>query len=386
MDLNVYEKTRYQNIYRHKKNKNYVVMISSPAKTSISKIDNKKIQKIEDALKIRDNPKIKLQKGNEAIYKEEFDDLWGKYISACKDEKHLAFNTVKKKIILFNKYIKNSFNKRISKITKAEVLQFIKKLNCSDKQKNEILNSLKGFFSWCVDEEYILISPTSNIKPIKTEKIEMKFWTPDELKQFLSVLEADINDENIEVSLIARRTRLFVLIEFSLGNRVGETRALTFNAFNPRLNIVTIYHSINYEPDSKDFLGSTKNYHSQRVVDVTDRLIDEVLSYKSFLIEYTNYEVNNEDLIFFNYSTKRPYSDTTLRKQFYHYCEKAGVTKIRMYDLRHTYVATMMAEGKELYHISGRIGHINYSTTVNKYGHLSNKTKKEIASITDKYI
>ena len=56
-----------------------------------------------------------------------------------------------------------------------------------------------------------------------------------------------------------------------------------------------------------------------------------------------------------------------------------------MYDLRHTYVATMMSEGKELYHISERIDHSDYSTTVNKYGHLSTKTRKEIAAITDKY-
>ena len=57
-----------------------------------------------------------------------------------------------------------------------------------------------------------------------------------------------------------------------------------------------------------------------------------------------------------------------------------------MYDLRHTYVATMMGEGKELYHISSRLGHSNYSTTVNKYGHLSVKKRKEIAELTDKYI
>ena len=64
----------------------------------------------------------------------------------------------------------------------------------------------------------------------------------------------------------------------------------------------------------------------------------------------------------------------------------AGVSKIRLYDLRHTYVATMMSEGKELYLFSPRIGHANYSTTVNKYGHLSNKARKEVALATDKYL
>lgn len=46
----------------------------------------------------------------------------------------------------------------------------------------------------------------------------------------------------------------------------------------------------------------------------------------------------------------------------------------------------MMEEEKELYLISERIGHANYSTTVNKYGHLSNTKRKEVAEIIDKYI
>ncbi len=90
--------------------------------------------------------------------------------------------------------------------------------------------------------------------------------------------------------------------------------------------------------------------------------------------------------ILFNYQTKKPYSDATLRKDFNLYCKKAEVTKIRMYDLQHTYLATMMMEGSELYHISERIGHSDYSTTVNKYGHLSSQVRKEVAKITGKYI
>ena len=91
-------------------------------------------------------------------------------------------------------------------------------------------------------------------------------------------------------------------------------------------------------------------------------------------------------MIFSNHKTNKPISDVKLRKDFYHYSELAGVPKIRMYDLRHTYVATMMSEQKELYLISERIGHSSFSTTVNKYGHLSNKIRKEVALATDKYL
>ena len=64
---------------------------------------------------------------------------------------------------------------------------------------------------------------------------------------------------------------------------------------------------------------------------------------------------------------------------------KAKVKKIRLYDLRHTFVTTMMSENWELYHISKTLGHSNYSTTVNKYGHITKQIRKEMALTTDKF-
>lgn len=386
MDKKVYEKTRYQNIYRHKKNKNYVIMMSTPVKTSISKIDGKKIIKIEDALKIRDNPKVKAQKGLENIHKEDFDNLWDKYINVCKNELKLAYNTILRKEKMHKKYLKGKINKKVSKITKEEITTHINNMNTTNKQKNQMIKELKAFFNWCIKKEYLIVSPMNDICKYKISKTEMKYWTPEELKRILNTLDNDIKSDNRDDVMRARMIKTFILISFSLGDRVGETRALTYDCFDKKLGIVKIKHSINYDRTSNDFLSNTKNYHSQREVDITDRLIQEIENYKYFLINNTDYNIKENDLIFFNYKTHKPYSDTVIRKKFYYYCEKANVTKIRMYDLRHTYVATMMEEGKELYHISSRIGHINYSTTVNKYGHLSNKIRKEIAEITDKYI
>lgn len=386
MDKKVYENTRYQNIYRHKKNKNYVIMISKPVKSSISRIDGKKIMKLEDALKIRDNKKIKAQKGQEIACSEDFDTLWCKYIYACKNIKKLAYNTMKRKIKIYNKYLKGKIQTRVSKLKKEELATFIDNIDTTDKEKNQIIKELKTFFNWCISEEYLIVSPMDAIEKYKVQKSEMKFWTPEELKKVLNTLDDDIINGNKNDVMRASMVKILILIGFSLGDRIGETRALTFDCFDENLGIVEIKHSINYNINDEEFLSNTKNYHSQRKIDITKKLINEVKDYKKFLIENTNYAINDNNLIFFNYKRKKPYSDTNLRKQFTYYCYKANVTKIRMYDLRHTYVATMMAEGKELYHISSRIGHNNYSTTVNKYGHLSNKIRKEIAAVTDKYI
>jgi len=384
MNLKVYEKTRYQNIYRHRKNKNYVVMMSKPVKSSIAIIDGEKIFKIDDAIKIRDNPKIKIQKGLEVTNKEDFDSLWEKYIYSCKYIMKLAYTTILEKEKMYNKYAKNAFSKKVSKISKEDVTLFIENMNTTYKQKNAMLKELKAFFNWCIKEEYLITSPAKNISKYKVEKTEMKYWTPNEITKFIYTLNQDI-DNKVNI-YTAYRTKIFTLLEFSLGDRVGETRALTFDSIDNKLGVIKIKHSINYDRKSDDFLSHTKNYHSQREVDISYKIIQEVENYKQFLIENTEYEIKDSNLIFFNYVTKKPYSDVALRKSFYYYCDKAQVTKIRMYDLRHTYVATMMGEGKELYHISSRIGHNNYSTTVNKYGHLSIKKRKEIAELTDKYI
>lgn len=387
MDLKIYEKTRYQNIFRHKKNKNLVISISNP-KTSISKIDGKKIYEIEDALKIRNNPKIKMQKKSEIKYNGNFDEIWEKYIFYCKYMAKQAYNTYHKKEKIYNKHLKNKLNKRIGKISNKDIVNLIKNANTTDKQKNEILKVLRAFFHWYIGDEDFIKNPISNIKDYNVSKSKMKYWLPKNVQTFFSFMNQYINNNSMipKKKEMAYRIKILVLLEFSLGDRIGETRALTFNSINKNNQNVGVYHSIEYDPNSEDFLGTTKTYWSQREIDISNKVIEEVEEYKNYLLNELGYPVCDDSLIFFNYSRNRPFSDKTLRDDFYYFSDLAGVPHIRLYDLRHTYVATMMAEGKELYLISERLGHTDFSTTVNKYGHLSNQVRKEIALTTDKYL
>ena len=386
MDLKTYKRTRYQNIYQHMKNKNYVIMISKPVKSSISRINGEKIWKIEEALKIRDNPKIKLQKHAEIAFKEGFDDLWYKYIDWCIYVDKQDYSTYNKKEKLYSKHIKGKFNKKISKITKSEIIMLVDHINTTDKQKNEILKVLKAFFNWCVEEKHLIINPIDKLKNYKVVKSKMNYWIPKDVQKFFSFMNNYINNSIGIDKEIAYRIKIFALLGFSLGNRVGETRALTFGNINKKNLNITIEHSIEYNPKSNDYLGTTKTYASQRELDISIKVIDELDKYKYYLINELDYNITDNTLIFLNHTTHKPLSDVSLRKEFYKYCDLAEVPHIRMYDLRHTYVATMMAEGKELYLISERLGHTSFSTTVNKYGHLSNEVRKEIAKTTDKYI
>lgn len=370
----IYEKTRYNNIYRHTKNGNYVIRHNN---TTISKISDKKIYDIKIAKDYKSKLELNIKNAKKNCNSYLFKDLWKEYIFYCKEVMKLSFNTLKKKKLFYNCYYKELENKRINNVFKEDIIDFINMQDTTNKQKNEILKHLRAFFNWCESvKEIITKNPTQNIKYIKVPKVEMKYWSIEEFSKFISYIENDTSE-------IGYRTKILVLLGLYLGDRIGESRALTWDSINEEHCTIRISHSINYDTNSNDFLSSTKTYSSDRIIDVSEKLIIELNKYKNYLIDK---QINIKNLIFYNYNTNRPYSDVSLRKAFHKYCDLADVSKIRMYDLRHTYVALMMADGWELYHISKRLGHSNYSTTVNKYGHLENKVRKEIANTTDKYI
>ena len=116
----------------------------------------------------------------------DFDVLWDKYITNCEKIEKQAYNTILRKNKDYNKYFKESFKIKISKITKYDIISYLENLTCSLKQKNELLKQLKAFFNWCVKEEHLVISPATNINMYKVPKTEMKFWTPVELKKILN--------------------------------------------------------------------------------------------------------------------------------------------------------------------------------------------------------
>lgn len=388
VNLKIYEKTRWENILRHKKNKNYVVRLNvNGVRTSVS-VDSKgnKIFDIETAKQIRDNQVIIQNKRITTKHKEDLDTLWAKYMEACEIIKKQAYNTLLRKTKSYNKYLKGKITIPLSKTTKEFWSKYIDTLTCTDKQKNELIKSLKAFMNWCIEENLLLFNPITKIKRYKVTKAEMKYWTPNEIKDFLLNINKLIEEsEDVIFKKQALMVKTIVVIGFTQGDRIGETRALTFDCFDRERKNLKIYHSINYNR-KEDPLASTKNYQSQRDLLITAKLLEQIDLYKEFLKDYMNFDVKDSDFLFFNYVTNKPYTDATLRKQFKRFCNLCKVKEIRLYDLRHTFVALMMYEGKELYQIQQHLGHSNFSTTANEYGHLATEIKKGIAKSADKYL
>lgn len=393
MNLKIYEKTKYPGIWRNKNKGNYIVDISSGRKefntgrnrSTISTLNGQKggpkILKISEALNIQRNPKIldmvKFSSNNSSLV----EDIVEKYINWCKYNEKRAYNTIAKKISRYKNHLIPYIGKmQITKVSEKDIILIHEKLEKSDLQnesKRNIHKEISAFFNWCVLQNIIRNSPIRNIKNFPKQKKEMKYWTPEEFIKFRNYLES------ID-SYWSKTIHLLTTIGIALGDRIGETRVLRYNSI--KNNQIEISHSINYDTSSNDKDSSTKNYQSQRLIDISNNVIEETFEYKDLISNYFPTKVTEEDYIFMNPISKLPYSDTVLRKHFYKFCDEAKVKRIRLYDLRHTSVALLMSEGWELYHISERLGHKNYSTTVEKYGHLSNNTKQKIANSISKFL
>jgi integrase len=74
-----------------------------------------------------------------------------------------------------------------------------------------------------------------------------------------------------------------------------------------------------------------------------------------------------------------PWRPDSTTRAFRSLCQRAGVGRIRLHDLRH-YVATrLLTAGVDVRTVAGRLGHRNPSTTLNVYSHFVPESDQEAA-------
>ena len=65
-----------------------------------------------------------------------------------------------------------------------------------------------------------------------------------------------------------------------------------------------------------------------------------------------------------------PLEDKRIRVVFFRICDRAGVPRIRPYDLRHTSASLLLASGVHPKVVAERLGHSNVTLTLTTYSHV----------------
>ncbi|MCW2281532.1 integrase [Lactococcus lactis] len=179
--------------------------------------------------------------------------------------------------------------------------------------------------------------------------------------------------ENTDENVLNSTLYQFLL---ATGLRIGEALALNWSDININNQTVTINKTIVQSASRKTRIQSgAKTKESNRTVSLDEITISLLLKWKNIQEDKI---ISLSDRLVFSYNERLrtyPSSATILKKHF----KAAGVHDIGFHGFRHTHASLLMNNDVNPKEIQMRLGHADYSITMNLYSHLSKDKKKETA-------
>lgn len=189
------------------------------------------------------------------------------------------------------------------------------------------LNSTRTFYRYLKVNELITDDPSLLVEHPKYELNPPRMLSPLEYRALRDAASVD--------------PRIYAIIEVLLqtGIRIGELANLRVDDIND--------NSLHIRP----YEG-----HEAREVPLNRRA-------KEALKRYMESRVNSEDPHIFVTKTGRPFLVRNIRDAVERYFKKAGIEKVKINDLRHTFVAHHLKSGISLVFLSKVLGHKRLSST-----------------------
>lgn len=270
-------------------------------------------------------------------------------------------STYTKKLSTFRLHIIPWFSEhRLHEITAGDVREWQNSLLSAEPQYSktylrQLHGALSSMFNYAVKYYGLPCNPCQRagaIGSLRANKLD--FWTITEFNQFLTGLE------DRPVSFAAFYTLYYT------GLREGELLALTpadIDLATGLLRVTKTYARIN----RKDYILPPKTPKSRREVLMPGRLCSCLRKYMEDIAP-----IADDERIF-------PYVKDFLYAEMKIGCEKSGVRRIRIHDLRHSHASLLIELGFNPLLIAERLGHESVQTTMQIYSHLYPNKQSEVA-------
>ena len=236
-----------------------------------------------------------------------------------------------------------------------------------------LLNIIKRIIDYGMQLGAVSSNPAIQVfspKLKKRAKKKIKYFDNDELKKFLAYL-----DTLKPTPTNNRRTTLYRFL-LATGLRIGEALALNWSDINFNEMTVSVNKTIVQSMKSADKIqNSTKTSESERIVTLDNSTI-------SFLKDWRKCQSSNNitllDSLIFSYEGHSYTYASEIGHLIKHF-NKAEVTNIGFHGFRHTHASLLMNNDVNPKEIQKRLGHADYSITMNTYSHLAKSKEKETA-------
>ena len=295
-----------------------------------------------------------------------FDSFFEMYKKDVKPR--LKENTwLSKESVICKKILPYFAKRKLCDITAKDIIDWQNEIRqLTDKKGNKysltylktVHNQLSALFNHAVKYYGLHSNPAAKAGNMgKEERREMLFWTMDEYQKF----SEQIMDKPIS----------FYAFEmlYWCGIREGELLALTPKDFDFKAKTVTINKSYQ-RLKKKDVITTPKTPKSNRTITMPQMLCDEMQEYLTMF-----YTKTDTDRIF-------PVSKHYLTYEMERGSKAAGVKRIRIHDLRHSHISTLIEMGFSAVAIAERVGHESIDITF-RYAHMFPSTQTEMANKLD---
>jgi len=271
---------------------------------------------------------------------------------------------------VLDQYLRPRFGKKLlEEIRRDDIKALINQLISKELSRNTIRNALcviRGLFNYAIEDRLIESNPAARLgrftRLAKTSETKGVALTAKEVQQFLRAAQ-EICPNYHPLLLTAVRT----------GLRRGELVALQWGDVqlggddsNSDRFILVQHNYVRREHTT------TKSKKSRRV-DLSRELRRVLVEFrdKRLLEAYLKGKADiSDELVFQTPQATILDPDNLYHRIFLPVLAKAGIRKIRLHDLRHTFRSLLLQNGASIVYVKEQMGHSSIQVTVDIYGHL----------------
>ncbi|EUJ33119.1 site-specific recombinase, phage integrase family protein [Listeria floridensis FSL S10-1187] len=246
-----------------------VVLIQSQKKR-IKKI-KKGILTYKEALKYEKEIRDQIQQ-NKIVTRTKItiNQIWNLY--KIEIEEHHKISYISTQTYNYGAHIEPYFKEiDIQKLKREHIKDFQEYLlarKLSPNTTNKIIILLKNILDIGIEQNLLSTNPVAGLKKLTIEKKKMDFWTLDEFKTFISLIED--SEQNYKT---------FFLTLYFTGMRLGEILALNWNDIDfstCEINVTKTFHMLKGEAK----FTSPKTKYSNRQISINKSLLKELKKWK----------------------------------------------------------------------------------------------------------
>lgn len=224
---------------------------------------------------------------------------------------------------------------------------------------------------------YIKSNPSDACTLPRVEKTQIQPIEDAKIKELIAAMQG-------------HKYEALYLIDLFTGMRLGEIIALTWDCVDFKKGVLTINKQLQREriKGGAYRFVSLKNDKSRTIAPakaVLNALAKQSQQQKEWRLMAGALWDNNMNLVFTN-EFGGHLAAHTVYMNFKRLVASIGIPDTRVHDLRHTFAMLSLQNGDDVKTVQENLGHATASFTLDKYGHVSERMRKESAERMDAYI